>query len=100
MRDLRLEKLADVIVNYSAGVRRREVVRVSGPSVATPLLVELYRKVVAAGAHPLVRVNPDELAEIFLKAADEEQLKYVNPVARFEVETIDVSIGIWADENT
>ena len=35
-----------------------------------------------------------------MKTANEEQLKYVNPVARFEVETIDVSIGIWADENT
>ena len=100
MRDPRLEKLADVIVNYSTGVKRGQLVRISSPSVAAPLVVELYRKVVAAGAHPMVRMSPDELSEIFLKTAGEEQLKFVNPVALFEVEKIDASIGVWADENT
>jgi aminopeptidase len=100
MRDPRLEKLADVIVTYSTGVKRGQIVRISGPTVAAPLIVELYRKVVAAGGQPLVRMSPDELSEIFLKSADEQQLKFVNPIARYEIETIDASIGLWADENT
>jgi aminopeptidase len=100
MRDPRLEKLADVIVNYSAAVKPGQVVRISGPAVASPLIVALYRRVVAAGGNPLVRMSPDELSEIFLKSADEQQLKFVNPIARYEIQTIDVSIGIWADENT
>jgi aminopeptidase len=100
MRDPRLEKLADVIVNYSAVVKRGQIVRISGPAIASPLIVALYRKVLAAGGHPLVRMAPDELSEIFLKSADEQQLKFVNPIAKYEIETIDVSIGIWADENT
>src|SRR4051812_31212184 len=57
MRDPRLEKLADVMVNYSTGVKRGQLVRLSSPSVASPLVVELYRKVVAAGAHPMVRMS-------------------------------------------
>src|SRR5215217_6532594 len=95
MRDPRLEKLADVIVNYSTGVKPGQIVRISSPTVAAPLAVELYRKAVAAGGHPLVRMSPDDLSEIFLKTAGDEQLKFVNPIALFEVERIDVSIGVW-----
>ena len=100
MRDPRLEKLADVLVNYSVGVRKDQLVRVSGPPLAQPLVVEVYRKVIAAGGHPLVRMSPEELGEVFLKHATDEQLRYVSPVSLFEYERIDCSIGIWAEENT
>ena len=100
MRDPRLEKLADVLVSYSVGVKRGQLVRISGPPVAQPLIVELYRKVLAAGGHPFVRSSPEELSEIFVKEAGDEQLKFVNPIGVFEYEKIDCSIGIWAEENT
>ncbi len=100
MRDPRLEKLADVLVNYSVGVNKGNVVRISGPPPAEALVAEVYRKVVAAGGHPIVRMVPEELAEIFHKTAGDEQLRYVSELAIREVETIDCSIGIWAEENT
>jgi len=100
MRDSRLEKLADVLVNYSVGVKKDQLVRISGPPVSQPLIVELYRKVIAAGGHPSVRMVPEELNEIFLKEASDEQLKFCNPVGIHEYEKIDCSIGIWAEENT
>ena len=100
MRDPRLGKLAEVLVNYSVGVKRGQLVRISAASVAEPLVVEIYREVVRAGGHPMVRMSADELGEIFFKGATDEQLDYLNPVAKFEVETIDCSIGVWADENT
>ncbi|MGA2443539.1 MAG: aminopeptidase [Tepidisphaeraceae bacterium] len=100
MRDPRLAKLAEVLVNYSVGVKRGQLVRIAGPSVAEPLVAEIYRQVLAAGAHPMVRLAAKELEEILFKSANDEQLKYLNPVAKYEIETIDCSIGIWADENT
>jgi aminopeptidase len=100
MRDPRLEKLADVLVRYSVGVKKDNVVRISGPPLAQPLIAEIYRKVIAAGGHPLLRMSPEELGEIFLKHASEEQLRYVSPLQMREYETIDCSIGIWAEENT
>src|SRR6476469_3681531 len=100
MRDPRLERLADVLVNYSVGVKPGQVVRISSPTVGEPLVVEIYRKVVAAGGHPVVRLSPDVLSEIFLKHATDEQLQYVNPIAKYEVETIDASIGLWGSDNT
>jgi aminopeptidase len=68
--------------------------------VAEPLVIELFRAVVAAGGNPLVRMNPDETGEIMLKHGTDEQLKYVNPVTAHEYELIDCSIGIWGELNT
>src|SRR3954447_11556791 len=100
MRDPRFTKLADVLVNYSVGVKKGQLVRISGPPVSQPLVIELYRKVLAAGGHPMVRMVPEELNEIFLKNATEEQLKFCSPLGIHEYEKIDCSIGIWAEENT
>jgi len=100
MRDSRLAKLADVLVNFSVGVKAGQLVRLAGPTVAEPLIVELYRQVVAAGGHPFVQITPDVLEEIFYKNANADQLAYQNPIRKFITETIDCSIGIWGEENT
>ena len=89
-----------MLVNYSVSVKPGQLVRLNGPSAATPLIVELYRKVIAAGGYPMARTVPDELEEIFFKEASDDQIKFVNPVSLFEVERIDCSIGIWGEENT
>ena len=100
MRDPRIDKLAMVLVNYSTGVKKGQLVRLSGDPVATPLIEALYEQCVKAGAHVFVKMTPDSMTETFLKNASDEQLAFVNPLAVAEVEQIDVSIGIWADTNT
>jgi aminopeptidase len=100
VRDQRLDKLADVLVRYSTNVKPGQLVRISGDPIALPLMEAIYEQVVRAGAHPHLRCVPDSLSEIFFDYANEEQLKYVSPLAKHEVELIDVSIGIWAETNT
>src|SRR4051812_40290174 len=100
MRDPRLEKLADVLVNYSVAARTDQLVRISGQPLAEPLILEIFRKLIAAGAHPFVRMSPEALQEILVKHGSDGQLKYVNPLSIVEYEKIDCSIGIWAEENT
>ena len=100
MRDPRLEKLAGVLVNYSVGVKKDQLVRISGPHVAHPLMLEIMLKVLQAGGHPFIRAGFEEAEEIFLKNASEEQLKFLNPITKFEYEKMDCSIGMWAEENT
>jgi aminopeptidase len=100
MRDSRLAKLAEVLVDYSTGVKKGNLVRISGPTVAEPLIAEVYRRVIKAGGHPLVRMSSEELDEIRFKNASDEQLQYVPALAMQEVESIDVSIGIWGEQNT
>src|SRR5262245_15781489 len=45
MRDPRLQKLADVLVNYSVAVKKGQLVRISASPNSVPLVLEIYRKV-------------------------------------------------------
>lgn len=100
MQDPRLEKLADALVRYSAAVRPDDLVRLVGPPVGRPLLVALYRAVLAAGGHPHVRIVPDECAELKLDVGSPQQLRYEDPLDLYAIERVDVSIGIWGQDNT
>jgi aminopeptidase len=100
LRDDRLEKLADVLVNYSTAVRPGDLVRLRGSSVCEPLLLALYRTVLKAGAHPVIRMNPDECEELMLKYGSPQQLQFLNPMATLEIGSIDVSIALLGSSNT
>jgi aminopeptidase len=100
MRDPRYEKLANVLVSYSVEVGKGDLVAVQGSSIAEPLLAEVYRAALDAGAHPFLRLQLPGLTEIFYKTARQHQLKYINPMAEFETDHVDKVISIWADDNT
>jgi aminopeptidase len=100
MVDPRLTKLSQVIVNYSVSLRKGDIVTVRADPIATPLVVELYRAALEAGAHPHVRLAPDDLAEILYKHGQDHQLDFVSPLSLYDVEKIDATIGIWAEVNT
>ncbi|MBM3470189.1 MAG: aminopeptidase [Armatimonadetes bacterium] len=100
MTDPRLARLADVLIHYSLKVRPGQLVRVSGPALAAPLIAEAYRTALEAGAHVHTRVNVDGLDELFFKKATDEQLRFVSPLLEYEVERIDAELGIWAHYNT
>jgi aminopeptidase len=100
MRDPRVEKLAHVVVRYSVAVSEGQLVLITGSPATAPLIRELYREVVLAGGHPLVRMEPEETAEILLKHGSESQIRYVSPIAQLENERIDALIGIFGEENT
>ncbi|MEO0965705.1 MAG: aminopeptidase [Planctomycetota bacterium] len=100
MHDPRLDQLAKVLVHYSVKAKPGQLIRISGPPVAAPGIAAVYAEVLKAGAHPMVRCAPDDLTELFYDLANDDQLGYVNPVLQHEVETIDASIGFWAETNT
>ncbi len=100
MRDPRIDKLAQVLVRYSVAVRRENLVRISGSTVAMPLIRALYREVLKAGGHPLLRISDDDCTDAFYQLADKRQLAFVPNLAMKEVEAVDCSIGIWANDNT
>jgi len=100
VRDPRLDKLADVIVRYSTGVKPGQLVRLSGDPVGMPLLEALYEAVIKAGAHVHFQCGPESLQEILFKHGSDEQLKYVSPISKYMIKNIDVSIGLWAETNT
>lgn len=100
MKDPRVEKLADVLVNYSVAVKPGDKVLVQGDVPAGPLLKAVYARVLQAGGHPLMMAILPGTDEIFFHHASNEQLQHVPEPIRLVVETYDVRIGIRGAENT
>ncbi|MEC9004036.1 MAG: aminopeptidase [Planctomycetota bacterium] len=100
MNDPRLLKLADVIVQHCTSVQPGDLVRISGSPLTEPLLSLLYKKVLEAGGHPMVSMAPENCAELLLAHGTDDQIRYENPVAQFETETIDVAISLWGQQNS
>jgi len=100
MRDPRVAKLADIIVNYCCKVKKGELILVNGNELSKPLILEIFKAALQCGAHPYVRLAVDGLQEAFLKEAKDFQLKFVSPIAKFEVGKIDCLVGIRGPHNT
>ncbi len=100
MRDQRLDKLADVLVRYSTKVKKGDLVSIGADPVAMPMIEAVFEAVLKAGGHPFWSMRSSTLNDTFLEHASDEQLDYLSPIEMFAVDTIDVSIGLWADVNT
>lgn len=100
MPDSRHERLADVLVSYSTRVAEGDLVAIDGSAAAAPAIMEVYRRVLRAGGHPLVRVLVDEVGEQLLFEGRDEQLEWVNPASWDVIEQADVTISFAALANT
>jgi aminopeptidase len=98
--DERLSKLADVIVGYSTSIRPGDEVRIEGHVSTTPLMRELYRSALKAGGHPSATLIVDEAIEAQLEEGNDEQVAWVPPDVRWNVEQGDVWIALDGAENT
>lgn len=99
MRDPRVEALAQILVNYSTGVKPGETCVIQSEVVAEPLVQAVYEEVLKAGGLPIVQLSLTEAAPAFYKYANEEQLKWIPPTQEWIYENIDNRIVIMADTN-
>lgn len=97
----KLEKLAEIIVSYSIGVKKGEKVLLRGYGFDSyPLIKEIYRECMKAGAREVnVRFSADELSRIFFEEASDAQLKYMDKLELKMADSYDSMVQIIADEN-
>ena len=100
MADPRVERLADVLVSYSTEVGRGDLVVLDSTPLAEPVVRETYRRIVAAGAHPEVRIAVDGVNEALLKEGSHAQLGWVSPAREGDVEQAAVRLVFESDYNT
>jgi len=98
--DPRVEKLAHLLVSYSAAVRSGDRVLIEGASLAEPLLKAVYIKVLQAGGHPLMNAAPPGMEEMLFRHGSDDQLRYIHQPHKLIMETYDVRISIGGDDNT
>lgn len=100
MADPRVEKLAQLLVEYCVAVQPDDRVLVTGSVEALPLVTETYRQVVRAGGHPLVMVQDESWMEILLQEGSEAQLQHIPEPLRRVIENYDCLISLRAPSNT
>ena len=96
----RIERLAGVLVDYSTRVKQGDLVCIDTGPAAAPLVHEVWRRVLDAGAHPHLRLDVDGAPDLLLRDGTDAQLDWVSPLRKAEVERADVRIAIEADVNT
>jgi aminopeptidase len=100
MADIRIEKWADLLVNYSIKVKPRERVLLRADMLAEPLVKAVYAKILAAGGFPYVYMDIPGNRETFFKLANDDQLAYVSEPLKLAMSTFECMVRIIADENT
>ena len=93
---LHLSHWADVLVKHATNIQPGKVVRITAPPIAEPLLEAVYRKVLEAGGHPIVKCVPESLTSSYFELANGAQLDWQNPLTKLETEFIDATINISA----
>ncbi len=100
MSDPRVDKLADVLVNYSVAVKPGDKVLIQCDTAAEPLTKAVYAEVLRAGGHPLVYAQLPGMSELLFRHASDEQLRYVATPLKLIAETYDVMIFLRCAVNT
>jgi len=100
MHDERVEKLADLLVNYSVAVRPGDKVIIQGGAMAEPLVKAVYVKALQAGGYPLVWVDLPGMWELTYHYSSDDQLRYIHTPMRQVIEAYDVLMNLGAESNT
>lgn len=101
--DIRIERLAKLLVHYSNKIKEGDKVTVGGDIAALPLLRAIANECTLAGAHLMDSVNiwtPAEFGIDFYKNANDDQLNFTAhewQIPYFKMK--DASFTVYANEN-
>ena len=100
MTDPRIEKLANLLVNYSVGVKPKQRILIQGESGAEPLLKEIFKQCLQLGAYPFISSYPDEYFYSVVRYAQVEQFRGILEPYQHFIETVDARFRIQGEVNT
>ena len=100
MKDPRIEKLADILVNYSNEIKADEqVLIILYGAEGMPLALEIYKKCVQNGAHPRFELRENVFSRVFMENANKKQLNFLPKWQLDAAEATDAMFQIICDRN-
>jgi len=100
MADIYVQRMARVLTQYSLSIKKGDRLGIEAHPLAAPLVLEVVREAIHAGAHPEVFLQVAPVSEILLKEGSDEQITRVpllRHVMREECETL---LRVLAEENS
>lgn len=99
MVDVRISKLAKILVDYSVAVKKNDQVLISVNPDAWVLGKQVYRLCLKKGAFPYVLYSPNDLDYFFFRHASKSQLTKKPEVTEFIFRWADKFIRLFSDKN-
>ena len=100
MSDIRYQKFAQILVDYSTAVKPGERVAITAGTEAIPVVRELFSLILRRGAHPHLLLDIPDEAELYFANASDEQLDFVPAFHKLAFEEFEVLIKIRSETNT
>ncbi len=100
MGDIRIERLAKVLVDYACDVKPGMWVGILGDVVTLPALREVYKEVIRAGGNPTLFISDEQMSRQFVREANDDQIAWLDPSQTLYYEKADVYIRIGSSTNT
>ncbi|MCD7032725.1 aminopeptidase [Metabacillus sp. GX 13764] len=99
MKDLRIEKLAKNLINYSLNLQKGEKVLIENFGLQRELVTALVKEAYAAGAYPFVSLKDHQVDRALLMGANEEQYSMMADFEANVMSKMDAYIGLRAGSN-
>lgn len=99
MKDLRLTRLAEILVDYSTQVQPGEVVLIASTELAQPLVEAVYTLILERGAFPRLKLTFSTLQSLFYHQAEDRHLDTLLQIEELEYKNAQVLINIRAPGN-
>ncbi len=99
MRDLRIDKLAKNLINYSVSLKKGEKILIEAKGIDYMLVNALIKEVYAVGGFPFVEIFDNRVTRELLLGQTEEQAKLRAKYDGARMAEMDAYIGIRGGEN-
>jgi aminopeptidase len=100
MLDLRMQRLAELLVRHSVRVQPGEKVLIEAYDIPTDMTVALIKAVAAVGGQPLVSTYQQPVLRALYQAASADQMQLIGAVERQRMEGVQCYIGMRGSHNT
>ncbi len=99
MHDPRMDKLADLLIDYSTDLKKGEVIYIEAFDIPPEMMEVLIRKVYSVGGVPLISLRSEKVLRAFLRGADRETMKLVGRIEMEKIKSAQAYIGMRGSHN-
>ena len=100
MTDIRVKKLAQILVDHSIRCQAGDRVLIEATTLAEALVRELYALILERGGHPHLALALPDQEEIYMRFSGEAQLDFIPTFQKLAYETFEARIRIGSLANT
>lgn len=100
MTDLRLQRMAQVLLHYSLDIKPQDRLGIRAEPIAIPLIREIVREALRAGAFPEIFLEVPDFKRLLLQEGSDAQLAYISDASRLIAEEYETVLDVFSQENT